>query len=246
MSAWETHLRALRRLLIRAAIAYAVLFAAAVAWLPVLIRDAMRPVHQLHVALIVTSLDEVVVQDLKLALSLAFFAALPYLLYEAWRFVAPALTVSERRLVRAGLAAGLLLFAAGAAFAWWVVVPRLVRYLVALAAWSHLGVYLRYGSYLSFVGTVVLAFGAAFELPVLVACGTAMGLLTPSALRAKRKYAYFALVIVGVLISPPELIAHLTVTVPLFALYEASVALASVIHRRKSRDTARTTALSEG
>jgi len=246
MSGWDGHLRALRGHLIRSALVYAALFAATVAWLPVLVRYAMRPVHELHLALIVTSLDEVVVQDLKLALSLAFFAGLPYFLFEAWRFVAPALTASERRLVRAGLAAGLLLFAAGAAFAWWIVVPRLVRYLVAIAAWSHLGVYLRYGSYLSFVSTIVVAFGAAFELPVVVACGSAVGLITPSALRAKRKYAYFALVVVGVFISPPELIAHLTVTVPLFVLYEASVAIASAIHRRKSRDTVRTTALSEG
>ncbi|ACV57350.1 twin-arginine translocase subunit TatC [Alicyclobacillus acidocaldarius] len=245
MSGWDGHLRALRGHLIRSALVYAALFAATVAWLPVLVRYAMRPVHELHLALIVTSLDEVVVQDLKLALSLAFFAGLPYFLFEAWRFVAPALTASERRLVRAGLAAGLLLFAAGAAFAWWIVVPRLVRYLVAIAAWSHLGVYLRYGSYLSFVSTIVVAFGIAFELPVVVACGSAVGLITPSALRAKRKYAYFALVVVGVLISPPELIAHLTVTVPLFALYEASVAIASAIHRRKSRDTAQATALSE-
>ncbi|SIT09766.1 twin-arginine translocase subunit TatC [Alicyclobacillus vulcanalis] len=237
--------RALRRHLIRMAVVYAALFAAAAASLPALLRAAMRPVLALHIRLIATSLDEVVIQDLKLALLAAFVAGLPYFLFEAWTFVAPALTPAERRRGSALLLGSALCALFGASFAWWVVVPRLIRYLAAIAAWSHVLLYLRYESYVSFVGTLILAFAAAFELPIAVAWAVGMGIITPQDLKAKRRYAYFALVVVGVLLSPPELVAHLTVTVPLFLLYEGSIALATLVDRRRQKESAQSPALSE-
>ncbi|MDI9261202.1 twin-arginine translocase subunit TatC [Alicyclobacillus sendaiensis] len=246
MNTWETQLRALRAHVLRAALVYAALACATGACLPMVLRAAMRPVRALHLRLVATSLDEVVVQDLKLVLTVSLVAGAPYFLWEAWRFVAPGLTPGERRRARASVIAAFALFVCGAAFAWWLVVPRLVQYLSAIATWSHVELYLRYASYVSFVSNVLVAFGLAFELPLAAGIATSLGLLSPASLRAKRRYAYFALVVVGVIISPPELIAHLSVTVPLFALYELSIGVSAIVERRSAKEQPSSPALEKG
>jgi len=163
---------------------------------------------------------------MKCGLLVALLLTLPLLLYHLWAFVRPGLSESEARRTLPFIPAAAAMFAAGAAFCYFVVFPMMLRFLIAMN--RSIGAAETYGidRYFSFLFGVVLPMAVAFELPLVVLFLTRIGLLTPQRLRSSRKYAYLGLAIVGSCISPPEMVSHLAVTIPLIALFELSVYIA--------------------
>lgn len=163
---------------------------------------------------------------MKCGLLVALLLTLPLLLYHLWAFVRPGLSESEARHTLPFIPAAAAMFAAGAAFSYFVVFPMMLRFLIAMN--RSIGAAETYGidRYFSFLFGVVLPMAVAFELPLVVLFLTRIGLLTPQRLRSSRKYAYLGLAIVGSCISPPEMVSHLAVTIPLIALFELSVYIA--------------------
>src|SRR5690606_17150113 len=163
----------------------------------------------------------------KLAFFVALVLAMPWLLYQAWAFVAPGLYKRERRLALPLLASALALFYAGCAFAYFLVLPAVFSFLHAVTP-EGVAMMTDINAYLDFVLVVFLAFGLSFELPVALVILALLGWVTPAQLREWRGYAIVGIFVVAALITPPDVISQLMLAVPMVALYEAGI-LASVL-----------------
>lgn len=183
--------------------------------------------------LVFLSLTEPFFFILRLGLLSGVILASPVIVYQAWAFLTPALADRERRIIIPSMVLGLLLFSMGAALAYFIALPMSIRFLLLFGAeWFTPA--LTGGSYLSFVLRLLLAFGGVFELPVLIAILSALGLVTADFLRRKRRYALAGSTVAACVLSPGDV---LTVTVllmvPLVLLYEVSIWIAAVIERRR-------------
>lgn len=170
-----------------------------------------------------------------ISVNTAFFAALvlsfPALLFLLLRFILPGLHPQERRLLRRALILGTLLFLAGCSFAYFAVLPRLLRFFFAYSAELGIANDWRISYYLSFAAKLVLLFGAVWELPVLLFPLIRLGILTPERMRSGRAYALLGCLFLALLLAPaPDPGTMLLLALPLYALYELTLFLAS---RRK-------------
>lgn len=162
---------------------------------------------------------------MKLALVAAIFLTVPYLLYQIWAFVAPGLYRHERRLVWPVLISSTLLFYLGAAFAYFVVFPLAFRFF-ALVAPEGVSMMTDIGEYLSFVLTLFFAFGAAFQVPIATVLLVRTGVTTREALAAKRPYVVVGAFVVGMLLTPPDVLSQILLAIPVWLLYELGILLA--------------------
>lgn len=161
----------------------------------------------------------------KLTMVVAFVAAIPFLLHQVWRFIAPGLYRHEKRLVAPLLLSSTLLFYGGIAFAYYVVMPLAFSFFTNVAP-DNIVIATDISSYLDFVLKIFLAFGIAFEIPVaiLLLCWT--GAYTPQQLAAKRAYIIVAAFIVGMLLTPPDVISQTLLAVPMWLLFELGLVFA--------------------
>jgi sec-independent protein translocase protein TatC len=163
---------------------------------------------------------------LKVALMTAFLIALPYILYQIWRFVAPGLYAHEKRLVWPLIVASTLLFFCGMAFAYFVVFPVVFGFITASAP-AGVAVMTDIDKYLSFVLTMFMAFGMTFQVPVAVVLLVRMGFVSVDKLREARPYAVVGAFVVGAIFTPPDVVSQLMLAMPLWLLYEAGIVVAS-------------------
>jgi len=158
----------------------------------------------------------------KLTLFLALFIAIPFVLYQLWSFVAPGLYLHERRLVMPLLVSSTILFYAGAAFAYFVVFPLVFAFFTSTAP-EGVAVMTDISRYLDFVLTLFFAFGAAFEVPVVTVLLVWTGMATQEGLREKRPYIIVAAFVIGMLLTPPDVISQTLLAVPVWMLFELGV-----------------------
>lgn len=159
-------------------------------------------------------------------MKLAFFAALlltaPWLLYQAWAFVAPGLYRREKRLALPLLASAVVLFYVGCAFAYFLVLPMVFGFLAKFTP-AVVAMTPDIGKYLDFVLVIFLAFGASFELPVALVILVLMGWVTPAQLREARGYAIVGIFVLAAIITPPDVISQLMLAIPMALLYELGI-----------------------
>jgi sec-independent protein translocase protein TatC len=158
----------------------------------------------------------------KLTLVVALFVAIPFILYQVWAFVAPGLYRHEQRLVVPLLASSTLLFYAGALFAYFVVFPLVFKFFTGTAP-AGVAVMTDISRYLDFVLTLFFAFGVAFEVPVATVLLVATGIVDPESLRAKRPYVIVGAFVIGMLLTPPDVISQTLLAIPIWVLYEGGV-----------------------
>jgi len=158
----------------------------------------------------------------KLAMMVAIFAAMPYILYQAWAFIAPGLYRLERKRVFPLLVSSTLLFYLGAAFAYFVVFPLVFGFLTQTAP-EGVAVMTDISRYLDFVLTLFFAFGIAFEVPVATVLLVWTGAVSPESLRAKRAYIIVGAFVIGMLLTPPDIISQTLLAVPMWLLFEVGV-----------------------
>jgi len=163
---------------------------------------------------------------LKVALMTAFLIALPYILYQIWRFVAPGLYAHEKRLVWPLIIASTMLFFCGMAFAYFVVFPVVFGFITASAP-QGVAVMTDIDKYLSFVLTMFMAFGMTFQVPVAVVLLVRMGFVSVKKLREARPYAVVGAFVIGAIFTPPDVVSQLMLAMPLWLLYEAGIVVAS-------------------
>jgi len=158
----------------------------------------------------------------KFTLVLSFFAAIPLVLYQVWGFVAPGLYKNERRLVLPLLFASTLLFYAGMGFAYFVVFPLVFDFLVGVAP-EGVTVMTDISSYLEFVLKLFFAFGMAFEVPIVTIVLVWTGVTTPDRLASKRSYVIVAAFVLGMLLTPPDMISQTLLAIPMWLLFEMGI-----------------------
>ncbi len=159
---------------------------------------------------------------MKLALVLSIFAAMPYILYQMWGFVAPALYQHERRLILPLLISSTLLFYAGMAFAYFVVFPLMFSFFIAVAP-EGVAVMTDISEYLDFVLKIFFAFGVAFEVPIATILLVWTGMTTPQSLAEKRPYIIVGAFVIGMLLTPPDVISQTLLALPMWLLFEAGL-----------------------
>ncbi|MDP1939183.1 MAG: twin-arginine translocase subunit TatC [Gallionella sp.] len=163
---------------------------------------------------------------LKVALMTAFLIALPYLLYQVWRFVAPGLYEHEKRLIVPLIAASVILFFCGMAFAYFVVFPVVFGFITASAP-VGVAVMTDIDKYLSFVLSMFMAFGITFQVPVAVVVLVRMGMVSIAKLREIRPYVVVGAFVIGAIFTPPDVVSQFMLAVPLWLLYEAGIVVAN-------------------
>ncbi len=172
---------------------------------------------------------------LKVAMMTALLIALPYILYQLWRFVAPGLYAHERRLVVPLIVASTLLFFCGMAFAYFAVFPVIFGFVVG-AAPQGVAVMTDIDKYLSFVLGMFVAFGVTFQVPVAVVLLVRMGVVSVEKLREIRSYVIVGAFIVGAIFTPPDVVSQFMLAIPLWLLYEAGIVVASWIGKGRAAE----------
>ena len=161
-----------------------------------------------------------------------FILAFPYVLWEIWRFVQPAMHTNERKYSRGGLLISTLLFLTGIIFSYFTIVPLMVNFLGNYSVSQDVMNQISLSSYISSVVSVTFAVGIVFELPILVYFLTKIGIVTPDFLTKNRKYMIVILLIVSAIITPPDMFSQVLVFVPLWALYELSILVSKRVYKR--------------
>jgi sec-independent protein translocase protein TatC len=169
----------------------------------------------------------------KLTMVLSFFIAIPVVLYQIWGFVAPGLYKNEKRLVAPLLLSSTLLFYLGMAFAYYAVFPLAFAFFSSVAP-EGVVIATDISSYLNFVLKIFFAFGLAFEIPVAVVLMCWTGVTTPDSLRAKRPYVIVGVFVVGMLLTPPDIISQTLLAIPMWILYEFGIVIGSIYSRKKA------------
>lgn len=169
---------------------------------------------------------------LKLAFFVAVLVAMPWLLYQAWAFVAPGLYRREQRLAMPLLVSAVLLFYIGCAFAFFVVLPAVFGFLTSVTP-DGVTMMTDINAYLDFVLVIFMAFGLSFELPVALVILVLMGWVTPAQLREGRGYAIVGIFVLAALITPPDVVSQLMLAIPMCLLYEAGIVAAGMVSRKQ-------------
>ncbi|MBL0467344.1 MULTISPECIES: twin-arginine translocase subunit TatC [Aeromonas] len=186
-------------------------------------------------SMIATDVATPFLTPIKLTLVVSFFVAIPYLLYQAWAFIAPGLYQHERRLIMPLVVSSALLFYAGMAFAYYVVFPLVFGFFTSTAP-AGVTVATDIASYLDFVLTLFFAFGVAFEIPVatILLCWT--GVTTPQKLKEKRPYVVVGVFVVGMLLTPPDVFSQTLLAIPMWALWEIGLFFARFYVKKEDEE----------
>lgn len=173
----------------------------------------------------------------KLTLVLSFFVAIPYVLYQVWGFVAPGLYRNEKKLVAPLLLSSTLLFYLGIAFAYFVVFPVVFAFFSSVAP-EGVTMSTDISSYLNFVLKLFFAFGVSFEIPIAIVLLCWTGVTDAASLREKRPYVFVGAFVVGMLLTPPDVISQTLLAIPMWLLFEIGIIVGSVYAgRSKQEDT---------
>ncbi len=169
-------------------------------------------------------------------LSVTFIVALilvsPILLFQIWLFITPGLHEAERKATLKYIPYAFLLFILGIAFSYFILFPNVMRFMVNLSNDLNIETIININEYFSFLFKLVIPFGLLFQLPVLTLFLSRIGVLNPQLMVKFRKYSYFALFVLAVLLAPPDLVSNILIAIPLFILYEVSIVIARLGYRK--------------
>ncbi len=166
----------------------------------------------------------------KLTLVLSLFIAMPFVLFQMWSFVAPGLYSNEKRLIAPLMFGSTLLFYSGIAFAYFLVFPVVFAFFTSVAP-EGVVIATDISSYLDFILKLFFAFGAAFEIPIAIILMCWTGITTPDSLREKRAYVVVGAFVIGMLLTPPDIISQTMLAVPMLILFEVGIIIASFYHK---------------
>ena len=233
------HLVELRNRLLRSVIFVLVVFCALVYWandIYTLLAIPLTSNLPAGATMIATNVATPFFTPIKLTIVTAIFLSVPYILYQIWAFVAPALYKHEKRLIYPLLVSSTLLFYCGVAFAYYVVFPIVFGFLTSTTP-EGVQMATDISSYLDFVLTIFLAFGICFEVPVAIILLCWAGITTPEDLREKRPYIIVAAFIIGMLLTPPDIFSQTLLAVPMCLLFEVGVICAKFYKPREEETT---------
>jgi sec-independent protein translocase protein TatC len=234
-----SHLIELRSRLLKSAAAVAVAFLCLLPFSRQIFEIVSEPLRNVlpGKAMIATAVASPLLTPFKLTFFSALFIAMPVVLYQAWAFVAPGLYRREKRFAVPLLASSIVLFYVGIAFAYFVVFPLIFGFLTSVAP-DNVEVQTDIALYLEFVTTMVFAFGISFEVPVATVLIVWTGLTTVEKLAKARPYVFLGAFVVGMFLTPPDVVSQILLSVPIYLLYELGILMARIMVVRKDIEQA--------
>jgi len=227
------HLTELRDKLLRALLAVLVIFICLFPFANEIYTFVSEPLRALlpdGATMIATEVASPFLTPFKLTLVAAVFLAIPYVLYQVWSFIAPGMYRHEKRLAIPLLVSSILLFYAGAAFAYFAVFPLIFAFFTSVGP-EGITMMTDINSYLDFVLKLFFAFGLAFEIPIAAVLMIWAGITTPEALAKKRPHIIVGCFIFGMLLTPPDIISQSLLAIPMWLLFEIGVCFGRFIQR---------------
>lgn len=235
-----SHLIELRSRVVRAAISVLVVFLALWPFMRQIFDALSRPmVNALPqgAKLLATGVITPFLVPLKVTLFAAFLVASPFVLYQAWAFIAPGLYQHEKRLALPVIVSSVAMFFAGMAYCYFVVFRVIFRFISGFAP-ENVSVSPDIEQYFDFVLRMFLAFGLAFEVPIVVMLLVRFGITSVAKLRHVRPYMIVGAFVIAAVVTPPDVLSQMLLAVPLWLLFELGVLLATVVGTRKEQDDA--------
>ena len=229
------HLTELRDRLLRAMLSVLVIFICLFPFsneIYTFISEPLRALLPEGSSMIATEVASPFLTPFKLTLVMSIFVAIPVILYQIWSFVAPGMYRQEKRIAFPLLASSVLLFYAGASFAYFVVFPLIFAFFTSVGP-TDVAVMTDINRYLDFVLKLFFAFGIAFEIPIAAVILIWSGVTTPDALAKKRPYIIVGCFIFGMLLTPPDVISQSLLAVPMWMLFEVGVFFGRIIEKRR-------------
>jgi sec-independent protein translocase protein TatC len=231
-----SHLIELRNRMVKASIGIALMCAVLMAWPgPSRIYDiiAMPMIAALPVGskMIATGVISPFLVPMKVTLMLSFLLALPWVLYQLWAFVAPGLYAHEKRLVAPLVVSSSLLFLSGVAFCYFFVFGRVFKFISEFSP-SSIAVTPDIENYLDFVLSMCMAFGATFEVPVVVVILVRMGIVSIAKLKEVRPYVIVGAFVIAAIVTPPDIVSQFSLAIPMCILFELGLLVAPIFVRR--------------
>ena len=165
-----------------------------------------------------------------------FILSFPYILWLIWNFISPALYEKERKNVRVFLFFSSLLFFLGVIFGYYVIIPMSVNFVATFSVSKVVVNQFTLNSYIGMFKTSILASGLFFELPIIIYFLTKLGLVTPQFLRKYWKYAVIIMLIVAAIVTPPDVVSQLIVATPMLLIYEASIFISVLVHKKRLKE----------
>lgn len=229
------HLRELRYRLIVSIVAFLIGTGVAFYFAKYVFEFLKQPVVQSYpdIQLITLSPTEPLFILIKISVAVGFILAMPVILYQMWRFIEPALYSHEKKLFLPLVISSIILFLLGGAFAYFIVLPLALKFLIGLGFTQLMATpYLSVDTYVSFVLKMVIAFGIAFQMPIVLYILQRIGVVTPEQLGRFRKYFIVLAFLIGAFIAP-DVSTQVLMAIPLMVLYEISVLLGKYATRKK-------------
>jgi sec-independent protein translocase protein TatC len=161
--------------------------------------------------------------------------AFPYFLFEVWRFIKPALKSKERNFARGIVFWGSILFALGVSFGYYLITPLSVQFLGSYTVSDFVSNQINLRSYISTVTSITLACGLIFQLPIIIYFLAKLGIVTPKLLRAYRRHAVVAVLVLSAIITPPDISSQVLVSLPILLLYEMSIFIAAWVYKKQMK-----------
>lgn len=171
-----------------------------------------------------------------MCITAGFILGFPYILYELWRFISPALYENERKYAKVFIFTASVLFFLGVLFGYFVIVPMSVNFLATFSISSVVKNDINLDSYISMIKTSVLAGGIFFEMPIIIYLLTKIGLVSPSFLQNTRKYAVIIVLIIAAIVTPPDVVSQITVAVPMLLIYEISILISKIVYKNQLKE----------
>lgn len=165
------------------------------------------------------------------SITIGFILSFPYILYQFWKFISPALYQKEKKNVVKFISISSLLFFIGVAFGYFILTPLSLNFLSTFSVSNFIKNDINVNSYIGTVKTTSLATGLVFELPVVMYFLSSLGLTSPEFLRNYRKWAYVVILIIAAIVTPPDVISQVIVTIPLVFLYEISIFISKAVYK---------------
>ena len=167
------------------------------------------------------------------AITAGFVIAFPYVLWEFWKFVAPAMKEKEKKHAKSFLLISSFLFFIGVLFGYYVITPLSINFLGKYQVSSEVLNQFDLESYISLVRASVLASGLIFELPIIIFFLTRLGVITPDFLKKYRKYALIIVLTISAIITPPDIVSQIIVAIPVLLLYEVSIFISQIVYKQE-------------